>query len=66
MAGGWPGPRRKLVATKLTDDERAPIDQRARNEGLLWNGQPNTADMIRVMCAYATEHMPPGWRPPTP
>lgn len=59
-----PGPRRDLVATKLHGDEIAALDQRALAEGVtIRGGEPNRSEMIRLMLAYAKEHMPKGWRP---
>lgn len=52
------GPLRKFVGIKLSDDERAAIDKRAEDEGVMWAGQPNTSEMIRRLCAWALEHMP--------
>ncbi|MGH3450186.1 MAG: CopG family transcriptional regulator [Haloechinothrix sp.] len=58
------GPRRPLVGIKLSDEGRAHVDQRARDEGVLKrNGDPNRSEMIRLMLAYASAHMPRGWRP---
>lgn len=47
MAGGWTGPRRHMVGVKLADEVVADIDRLAEAEGLLWNGKPNTSEMIR-------------------
>lgn len=52
-----------MVGTKLSDDERDAVDQRAFREGVtIRGGEANTSEMIRIMCAYAVEHMPEGWR----
>jgi hypothetical protein len=59
-----PGPRRRLVGTKLSDAEVAPVKRRAIAEGLtIRGGEPNCSEMIRIMVAYSLEHMPHGWRP---
>lgn len=40
------------------------IDERAAGENLRdVQGRPNRSEMIRVMVAYAEQHMPEGWRP---
>lgn len=58
------GPRRPLVAIKLSQDGIDHIDDRARAEvPLKGNGQPNRSEMIRRMLAYAAAHMPKGWQP---
>lgn len=59
-----PGPRRPLVALKLSEADIAHIDPRALDEGItIRNGEPNRSEMIRLMLAYASAHMPKGWRP---
>jgi hypothetical protein len=60
-----PGPRRKMVGVKLSDEELAAVEARARAEGLVWAGEPNASEMIRIACAYL-QHMPEGWRPSAP
>lgn len=58
------GPRRQIVATKLTDEEISSWDRRALDEGLtIRNGEPNRSEILRNALAYAAEHMPIGWRP---
>jgi hypothetical protein len=59
-----PGPRRELVALRLLPDAIEHLDQRAEAEQLHdEQGRPNRSEMIRVMLAYASAHMPAGWRP---
>lgn len=59
-----PGPRRPLVAIRLSTDGTGWIDQRAEAEGLVkGDGQPNRSELIRIALAYAAQHMPKGWRP---
>jgi hypothetical protein len=59
-----PGPRRPLVASKLSQSGIDHIDARAREEvPLRGNGQPNRSEMIRRMLAYAAANMPKGWTP---
>lgn len=59
-----PGPRRPLVAVRLSEAGRDHIDARALEEGLtIRKGEPNRSEMIRLMLAYASAHMPKGWRP---
>ena len=59
-----PGPRRPLVAIKMSEDGIKHIDRRATDEGLIkGNGKPNRSEMIRRMLAYAALHMPKGWQP---
>jgi metal-responsive CopG/Arc/MetJ family transcriptional regulator len=53
-----PGPRRPLVALRLSDQGIEWLDQRAEDEGV------NRSEMIRIALAYAVAKMPKGWRPP--
>ncbi len=53
-----PGPRRPLVAIRLTESGLIYIDKRAGAEA-----DGNRSEMIRRMLAYAQRHMPIGWRP---
>jgi hypothetical protein len=53
-----PGPRRPLVAIKLSQPGIDHIDQRAEAEA-----EGNRSEMIRRMLAYAAAHMPKGWHP---
>ena len=53
-----PGPRRPLVAIRLSESGIAHIDQRAAAEA-----DGVRSEMIRRMLAYAALHMPKGWRP---
>lgn len=46
-AGGWPGPRRRMIGVKLDDATIADVNRLANAEGLIWNGKPNTSEMIR-------------------
>jgi hypothetical protein len=63
------GPRRPIVALRLSDTGIEHIDARAREAGLMINvkdkdePQPNRSEMARIMLAYAAQHMPKGWRP---
>lgn len=53
-----------MVGVKLNEDGIRHIDQRALDEGFtIRNGEPNRSEMIRLMLAYASQHMPKGWRP---
>ncbi len=62
-----PGPRRPLVALKLSDEVIAAVDQRALTEGLtIRGGQPNRSEALRLLVAYGLDHMPEGWRPTSP
>lgn len=62
-----PGPRRPLVAIRMSTDGTDWVDRRAEEEGLLkGNGDPNRSEMIRIALAYAAQHMPRGWRPKKP
>lgn len=59
-----PGPRRPLVAIRLSAEGTSWVDQRAAEEGLLkGDGEPNRSEMIRLALAYAAQRMPKGWRP---
>ncbi len=59
-----PGPRRRLVALKLEDEAIARVDARALLESLtIRGGEPNRSEALRLLVAYALDHMPPGWRP---
>jgi len=61
-----PGPRRPLVALKLSQEVIDHIDTLAMSEGLVKNdGKPNRSEIIRLMLAYAAATMPTGWRPET-
>lgn len=58
------GPRRPLLAVKLSQEGIGYIDQRALDEGFtIRGGEPNRSEMVRLMLAYASQHMPKGWRP---
>lgn len=60
------GPRRILAATKLTAGGIAWIKERALDEGLtIRGGEANQSEMMRIMLAYSSIHMPKGWRPPS-
>lgn len=60
------GKRRPMFAFKLDDSERAALEREALDQGLtIRNGEPNASEMARLMLAYASTHMPKGWRPPT-
>jgi hypothetical protein len=52
-----PGPRRPLVALRLSDQGIKWLDQRAEDE------QVNRSEVVRLALAYAQRHMPKGWRP---
>lgn len=52
-----PGPRRPLVAVRLSTSGIEYIDKRAAEEGV------NRSEMIRRMLAYAGAKMPKGWKP---
>lgn len=59
-----PGPRRTLVAAKLSDEEISWLDDQALREGFtIRGGEPNRSQMLRLAIAYARGHMPYGWRP---
>lgn len=59
-----PGPRRPYVALRLSDDGLAWIDQEAtRRKIVKGDGEPNRSEMMRIMLAYASAHMPKGWKP---
>lgn len=59
-----PGPRRKLVGFKASDELIQLADERAKAEGLLSErGEPNRSELIRIGLIYALDHMPVGWRP---
>lgn len=47
MAGGWPGPRRRMVGVKLDADTIVKVENLAKAEGLIWAGEPNTSEMLR-------------------
>jgi hypothetical protein len=53
-----PGPRRPLVALRISAQGLAHIDQRAADEA-----EGVRSEMIRRMLAYAALHMPKGWMP---
>ena len=53
-----PGPRRPLVALRLSEQDIEHIDQRAAQE---CDGV--RSEMIRRMLTYAAQHIPKGWKP---
>lgn len=61
-----PGSTRPVIALRLSEALGDALDARAAAAGLVKaNGEPNRSAMIRIMCQYALEHMPPGWTPRT-
>jgi len=52
-----PGPRRPLVAIRLSDEGIAHVDKLAEEQGV------NRSEMIRRMVAFASAKMPKGWAP---
>ena len=48
---------RPLIHTRISPEGLAAIDANASREGVDRSG------MVRLMLLYASEHMPPGWRP---
>lgn len=55
---------RRPVNFRATWEAVDRLDQRAVDEGLLTaDGDPNRSELIRIMLAYAYQHMPKGWRP---
>ena len=52
-----PGPRRPLIALKLSEADVAYVDQRAADET-----DGNRSEMLRRMIAYASIHMPKNWK----
>jgi hypothetical protein len=52
-----PGPRRPLVAIRISGEGLAHIDQLAERAGR------NRSEQMRVMLAYAARHMPKEWKP---
>jgi Ribbon-helix-helix protein, copG family len=52
-----PGPRRPLVAVRLSNNGIKNIDHLAEARGV------TRSEMIRVMLAYATLKMPRDWQP---
>lgn len=55
-----PGPRRPLVAIRLSEQGIARVDQKAEKAGR------NRSEQLRVMIAYADQHMPANWQPKDP
>jgi len=53
-----PGPRRPLVALKLSEAGIEHVDRRATEEA-----DGNRSEMLRRMIAYASIHMPRNWKP---
>ncbi len=51
------GPRRLLIAFKLSEAGREAIDKLATERNA------NRSETIRVMLAYASQKMPKGWKP---
>ncbi|MFD4352357.1 hypothetical protein ACFWPK_10710 [Nocardia sp. NPDC058519] len=59
-----PGPRRPVLALRMSDDQIAALDDQAIAEELLTKqGEPNRSELIRIMVEYARENMPASWRP---
>lgn len=52
-----PGPRRPLVAVRISDEGIAEIDELAGARGV------KRSEQIRLMIAYAAERMPTDWQP---
>lgn len=52
-----PGPRRPLLGVKAKAEAIAYIDTLAEQAGV------TRSEMVRWMLAYASAHMPKGWRP---
>ena len=58
------GPRRPVLALRMSDDQIVALDDQAMAEALLTKqGEPNRSELIRIMVEYARENMPTGWRP---
>lgn len=58
------GPRRPTFTFRISAAGIAWLDQRALDEGLaIRGGEPNRSEMLRLALAYASVHMPKGWRP---
>jgi hypothetical protein len=53
-----PGPRRPLVALKLSEEGIAWIDTLAAERGM------NRSEALRLCLAYAQQKMPRRWSPP--
>ncbi|MFC9661853.1 hypothetical protein ACFVJ5_16590 [Nocardia sp. NPDC127606] len=59
-----PGPRRPVLALRMSDDQIVALDDQAIAEELLTKqGEPNRSELIRIMVEYAHQNMPAGWRP---
>jgi len=54
---GPKGPVRPQVAVRLSDADRAHIDNMAAARGI------KRSEMVRIMLAYATAKMPDDWTP---
>lgn len=52
-----PGPRRPLVALRMSDEGIAHVDKLAAEAAV------NRSEMIRRMLAFAALKMPKGWKP---
>lgn len=52
-----PGPRRPLLGIRVKAEAIEAIDQYAKEAGV------KRSEMVRWMLAYASAHMPRGWRP---
>lgn len=48
---------------RLSDEDAAAADERARSEGFMWGTNPNRSEWVRFAIKYALIHMPHGWRP---
>lgn len=53
-----PGPRRRLVNARLSDEDTSAMQARADGEA-----GGNRSEMARRLLAYGLEHMPRGWTP---
>lgn len=63
-----PGPRRELVAVRMLPTAIEYLDQRALDEGFAKTSPAGEvtaqrSEIVRLMLAYAKQHMPVGWRP---
>ena len=52
-----PGPRRPLVALRLSEQGIERIDQRAKAAGV------SRSEMMRALMAYADRKLPADWKP---
>jgi hypothetical protein len=61
---GWPGPRRRTVPLRLSEEEERPVRELAETLPYV-NGKPNLSAAIRQIIAEWDDQIRPPRTPPT-